>query len=111
MQLTGHRRGDTGIDWRIPNKNVGNLRIGNCFREWLRVSDYYGCAKAYCDMTQVLAMSYEVNESGECERWRDLPTSPTPKAEFLKSRPGLGHCLDHGIVDGRSAEVTEVYLF
>jgi len=32
----------------------------------------------------VLAMSYEVDESGECERWWDQPTSPIPNAEFLE---------------------------
>jgi len=86
MQLTGHGRSDNNIDRRIPNIDVGGPRVWDDLGEWLRVVVHQGCVNRHGDIAQVLAMSYDVEESGECGRWWDQPTSPTPNPEFLELR-------------------------
>jgi len=70
----------------FPNIDVGDPRVWNGLGEWLRVVVHQGCANGHVDIMQVLAMSYDVDESGECGRCWDQPTSPTPNAEFLALR-------------------------
>jgi hypothetical protein len=92
----------------IPTLMEVIFSLGVVLEKRLAVYIYCGCAKGHRNEAQVPAISYEVDESDEDERWRDHFLTRGSNTEFLKLRPGLCHSLESTVAYGRSAEPIKV---